>query len=129
MKSNSYLYFFFILLLVTKENKAQHCPVEFNSVKGTNAIKKLGKINDITQDKFGYMWFASQDNHCLIRYDGYNMKSYTYDPADSNSMDNAGGVECVAADSSGCIWTATGAGVDKFDPPLINLLTIIIRQL
>src|SRR4030095_10416419 len=88
--------------------------LDFNLVKKINGIT-LGKINCITQDRYGYMWFADQGNNCIVRFDGYKMKIYRYDPSDSNSLDSKT-IECIAADSSGCIWVNASSGVDKFDP-------------
>jgi len=105
---------FFILLLFSKQNFAQKAPLDFNLVAGTNEIS-IGKILGITQDRQGYMWFCDQNNGCVIRYDGYKMKTYKNDPKDSNSL-ALSGFECFAADSSGNIWLATNEGVDKLNP-------------
>ena len=68
----------------------------------------------MTQDKYGYMWFADQTNDCLVRYDGYRMKIFHNDPADSNSVGTKN-FESIAADPSGNIWIGVPRGVDKFD--------------
>ena len=75
MKPGNWLYFFISLFLFAKESPAQKAPLDFNLIPGTNGIS-LGKINGITQDKWGYMWFVDQTNRCLIRFDGYRMKTY-----------------------------------------------------
>ena len=59
---------------------AQNRELKFTLVPGTNGIS-LGKINAITQDKWGYMWFVDQTNKCIIRFDGYRMKTYRNDPS------------------------------------------------
>ncbi len=117
MKNTIQIFFFSFCLLImrTVQVSAQHTPLDFNLIKEYNGIT-IGKINSITQDRFGYMWFADNNNNQLIRFDGYKMKSYKYDPNNGNSLDKGGGSECVAADSTGCIWTNTDAGIDKFDP-------------
>lgn len=61
------------------------------------------------------MWFCDQTNQCLIRYDGYRMKTYRNDPKNSNSI-AASYFECFAADSSGNIWIPVNEGVDRLDP-------------
>ena len=114
MKPGFCLYLFFILFLFSIKSSAQKIQFEFNLVSGTNGIS-LGKINGITQDKWGYMWFVDQTNKCLIRFDGYRMKTYRNDPLDTNSID-AGYYECIATDSTGAIWVDAARGVDKFDP-------------
>ena len=68
----------------------------------------------MAQDRFGYMWFADQ-NCCLVRYDGYRMKTYRHNPRDTNSV-GSNGFECIAADPSGNIWIGVPQGLDKYDP-------------
>src|SRR6266480_3559475 len=105
------LFIFLMLLLVTQGVDGQRQPLDFNLVSGTNGIS-LGKINGITQDKWGYMWFVDQTNRCIIRFDGSRMKTYRNDPLDTNSIDGVNH-ECIAADSTGCIWVDAARGVDK----------------
>ena len=111
-------YFILIFLLVlTKESTAQIQEAKFNPFTGTDGII-LGKINGMTRDKYGFMWFSDESNRCIIRFDGSNMTRYQYqdDPQKTNSL---GGYypECLFADSSGNIWIGfKGMGLDKFDP-------------
>src|SRR5438045_1718559 len=113
MKACFRLYFFAIALLFSKKNIAQIVQPSFNIVRGTNTYT-LGKMVSITQDKYGYMWFADQTNDCLVRYDGYRMKIFHNDPADSNSVGTKN-FESITADPSGNIWIGVPRGVDKFD--------------
>jgi len=108
------LYIFLLLFLYAIKASGQKGQLDFNLVTGANGIT-LGKINGITQDKWGYIWFADQNQRCLTRYDGYRMKTYRHNPTDPTSIE-LGSMECIAADSSGAIWFPTEKGVDKFDP-------------
>jgi signal transduction histidine kinase/ligand-binding sensor domain-containing protein len=102
-------------LVFSKEIIAQTQPVKFNLIAGANGIS-LGKINGITQDKKGVMWFTDQTNRCITRYDGNHLTRYQNDPKNTNSL---GGTypECILADSTGIIWIGFyGMGVDRFDP-------------
>jgi len=93
---------------------AQTPQVKFNLVTGTNGVS-LGKINGMTRDKFGFMWFSGETSRSIIRYDGNNMTRFFNDSKNSNSL---GGFypECLAADADGNIWIGFyGQGVDKFD--------------
>jgi len=92
---------------------AQVVKPSFNIVRGTNTYT-VGKVVSMAQDKYGYMWFADQTNDCLVRYDGYRMKIFHNDPADSNSVGTKN-FESIAADPSGNIWVGVPRGVDKFD--------------
>ena len=61
-------------------------------------------MQDILQDKEGFMWFATQDG--LDRYDGNSMKIYRYNPDDKFSLpDND--IQQIEQDEYGNIWVGT----------------------
>lgn len=73
-----------------------------------------GMVNDIMQDRQGFMWFATKDG--LNRYDGYNFKVFTRNPYTAHSIS---GNFCTALleDSGGRIWIGTQKdGLNLFDP-------------
>ena len=119
-------YLLIFLLIVAKEVFPQTQQVNFNLVSGSNGVS-LGKINGMTRDNNGLMWFSDQTNHCIVRYDGNEMVSYKNDPKNTNSL---GGnyPECLFADSSGIIWIGFyGMGLDRFDPET-NTFTHYLHQ-
>ena len=61
-------------------------------------------INDIIQDKSGYLWFAT--NTGFYRYDGYIFKSYKFKDASGNLFP-FGTVRDLFIDHSGNLWIAT----------------------
>jgi Fic family protein len=67
------LYIFFCFL--STDIPAQVKPFDFNLIAGNKDIS-VGKVDGITQDKYGYMWFVDQGNSQLVRYDGYRMKVF-----------------------------------------------------
>ena len=69
-------------------------------------------INDIIQDKEGFLWFASENG--LIRYDGYDFNIFLYKTGDSTSL-STNNVTCLAIDDSNGIWVGTSKGLNKFD--------------
>lgn len=87
--------------------------ITFNKVFPPNRTS-FNHLTDITQDKNGTMWFAS--NIGLYSYNGYEMISYKHNQLDPNSL--AGDIlRAVCADKDGNIWIAVqGEGIDKFDP-------------
>src|SRR5665213_1118622 len=111
--------FLFSLLLAftSKAGLGQTREPKFNLISGADGIT-IGRINSITRDREGVMWFADQTSKCIIRYDGTHMKKYLNDSKDSNSLGGHGYPECMVADSSGIIWIGfwVGGGLDKFDP-------------
>ena len=109
------IYLFAFLLFLPSYTTAQSKEIKFNLINGMNGIF-LGKINSITQDKNGAMWFSDQTNRCITQYDGSRMTRYQHDPKNPNTL---GGLypECIYADSSGILWIGLwGFGLDKFDP-------------
>lgn len=63
-----------------------------------------GTLQDILQDKEGFMWFATQDG--LDRYDGNSMKVYRYNPDDKFSLpDND--IMQIEQDERGNTWVGT----------------------
>ncbi len=107
--------FVIFLLILSKEIFSQTQDVKFNLVTGSNGIS-LGKINGMTRDIHGVMWFSDQTNRSIVSYDGNRMTRYQNDPKKPNSL---GGYypECLFADSSGIIWVGFyGMGLDRFDP-------------
>ena len=97
---------------------AQTNRVTFDIISGANGIT-LGKVNSVTQDKYGFMWFSDQTNQCIVRYDGTTMKRYVYDYAKQDTPSGMGGhyPEWLTTDRDGFIWIAYyGQGLDRFDP-------------
>jgi signal transduction histidine kinase/ligand-binding sensor domain-containing protein len=107
-------YLLLSFLFIALNGAAQTSEVKFNLVTGTNGIT-LGNLSSITQDKYGFMWFADQTNQAIVRFDGHHMKRYQYDV---KNPDGPGGFnpECLATDSLGNVWIGYyGTGLDKFN--------------
>ena len=104
-----------LLQAISYYGAAQYDDIRFNLVEGNNG-EPLGNINGITQDQYGYMWFAGQQGNCLYKYDGNRMVAFRNDSLEANSL---GGVklETVYADNTGMIWVGFfDGGLDKYDP-------------
>ncbi|MFK7810018.1 MAG: two-component regulator propeller domain-containing protein, partial [Saprospiraceae bacterium] len=72
-----------------------------------------GMINDILQDREGFIWIATKDG--LNRYDGYHFKVFTNDPNDPWSI-SGNTVELLFEDTKGRIWAASdNAGLNIYD--------------
>ena len=70
-------------------------------------------MTDVTQDRQGYMWFAT--NQGLIRHDGYEFTMFSHAPVDSSSL-SSDYVESLYIDGSGTLWVGTyGGGLNRFD--------------
>jgi signal transduction histidine kinase/ligand-binding sensor domain-containing protein len=102
------------IMLALPEAAAQTHHIKFNQLSGSNGIT-LGKINSITRDRHGVMWFSDQTNRGIVRYDGNTMTRYQQDPKNPNSPGGAY-PEYLYADLEGNIWIGYyGMGFDVFN--------------
>jgi len=70
-------------------------------------------ILKIYQDSIGYIWFGTHTG--LIRYDGYNFKTYKHDNQDEDSI-SGNVVHEIYEGSDGYLWIGTeGGGLNRFD--------------
>ena len=69
-------------------------------------------INDMCQDKYGYMWIAT--DYGLNRYDGYHFKTYFHQNGDSTSL-GSNIVTSLYQDSQGRFWVGTRTGLYRYD--------------
>ncbi len=92
---------------------AQHDAILFNNMDSLTGTT-LGKINAITQDPNGMMWFAGNSGNCIYSYDGITLTSFKQDNNNQNSP-GFKSIETVYADKEGMIWIG-GAGLDRYDP-------------
>ncbi|MBC7874785.1 MAG: hypothetical protein H7Y01_12355, partial [Ferruginibacter sp.] len=99
---------FFLLLLPGNGLHAQE--IRFNQVRNITL-----QISQMAQDKQGFLWISTYDQG-LKRYDGINLKSYTNDPRNSNSISGITTLD-LFIDAENMIWMGMlGTGLDKFDP-------------
>lgn len=70
-------------------------------------------VNDILQDKKGFMWFAT--NNGLQRYDGNKFRNYRFDFSNKNSLPSDNVFKLMEDDQEN-IWIACNTGVAMIDP-------------
>ncbi|MBC7416972.1 MAG: response regulator [Pedobacter sp.] len=68
-------------------------------------------VNAIFKDKFGYMWFGTDDG--LNRYDGYKFKVFRSNRNDTSSI-TYNRIICLAGDEAGNIWVGTNNGLSIY---------------
>jgi signal transduction histidine kinase/DNA-binding response OmpR family regulator/ligand-binding sensor domain-containing protein len=85
-----------------------------------------GLVNDMIQDKEGFIWIATKGG--LNRYDGYSFKVFTTDPQDSNSI-SSNAVSNLMEDNKGRIWAGTyDGGVNVYDKKTGHFLRITQKE-
>ena len=93
-------YIVFLFLFISALSSAQIIPFKNYTVRDG---LPSNSINDVLQDKKGYMWFATDIG--LTRFDGYNFKTFTIVDGLSDNY-----VNCLTLDMQGRIWAGTETG-------------------
>lgn len=70
------------------------------------------RVSHIVEDNRGFVWFGTQ--YGLDRYDGYEYKVFTHDPARANSL-NCVFIHSLFKDRSGALWVGCNSYLDRFD--------------
>ena len=87
--------------------------LDFNYIGGKEGLTE-NVVNDIVQDKNGFIWLATNDG--LNRYDGYNMVYFRYDPTKTNSL-SSNVLTSLKVDKNGMLWIGTSdGGLNKYNP-------------
>lgn len=86
--------------------------VKFTSL-GTRDGLVSNSINAILKDRYGWMWFATNDG--LNRFDGSNFTAYRRRAGDSNTL-RANEVLALHEDKAGQLWVGTSGGaLSRYD--------------
>ncbi len=86
--------------------------LKFEHIRVENGLSQ-SNINDILQDKQGFVWFAT--NGGLNRYDGTQFKLFTYSETDTVTL-SSNKVNHLYEDKDGNILISTQNGLDIYDP-------------
>jgi ligand-binding sensor domain-containing protein/two-component sensor histidine kinase len=112
---NKWYLFFLMYLLLTGADMVQAqdtIPLHLKPITINDGLSQ-GYISCITQDKQGFMWFATGDG--LNKYDGYTFTVYHHDPDDPTSI-ASDDITYIFEDSKQRLWIATrNNGLDYFD--------------
>lgn len=76
-------------------------------------VVMAGEYSGFCQDKFGYLWIAS--NRGLFRFDGNSYDVYRHNDAEPGSLSDSRILD-VMCDSKGRVWVATANGLNLYLP-------------
>ncbi len=93
---------------------SQDSSLTFTLLKGPEG-KSMGHVRNITQDKYGYLWFSAQGAKCIYRYDGSRFTIFKQNDNNPNSLGSTQ-IKSIYADDNGLIWIGLGNGLDQYDP-------------
>jgi ligand-binding sensor domain-containing protein/signal transduction histidine kinase/CheY-like chemotaxis protein/AraC-like DNA-binding protein len=108
----------FVFLLLNAIAYGQGPKLKFKRI-GIEQGLSNSTIENISQDKRGFMWFGTRDG--LNRFDGYQMTVYRYHPKDSTTIsDNY--IRYIHNDREGNLWAGTINGLNQFVPHKNNFI-------
>ncbi|MBV7532126.1 two-component regulator propeller domain-containing protein [Chitinophaga sp. sic0106] len=100
-------------------------PFHFRALSTSGGIRS-STINAIIKDRFGLMWFATDDG--LAQYDGTNFTVYRNKNNDPHSLP-ANEIPAIYEDRSGTIWIGTSGGsLSMYDRKHDNFLNFPAGQ-
>lgn len=85
--------------------------VRFERLTTAHGLSQMS-VNDILQDRHGFIWLATQDG--LNRFDGHQFKIYQNIPDNHHSIPS-NFVSSLFEDAQGRLWIATNGGLAYFD--------------
>ncbi|MGL1891307.1 MAG: ATP-binding protein [Spirochaetaceae bacterium] len=110
---------FFLIIYIFSANSlfSQQIVDNFTIFDETNGLVQA--IVSATQDNQGFLWFGTEGNNGVFRYDGVEFVQFKHEPDNSSSI-VSGSIYSIITDRNGYIWFASnGGGLSRLDP--INL--------
>ena len=130
-ESNLIIFIFLFVLCTTNDTNylygqsIQREKIAFQSLTIDEGLSQ-GMINQILQDQYGFMWFATKDG--LNKYDGISFEIFRHDAEDSTSLSD-GHIQSMYEDSNGKIWIGTlSGGLDLYDHTLGKFYHILPKD-
>ncbi len=113
LPSQKYFRVFLLALVICLAGKsfAQPSDLRFEKITPQDVFAGSYVLN-IFQDSKGFMWFDTGKS--ISKYDGYEFKSYEYDPDDPKSFPISG--YKMQEDGHGNLWMGGVGGLIRFDP-------------
>jgi signal transduction histidine kinase/ligand-binding sensor domain-containing protein/DNA-binding response OmpR family regulator len=90
---------------------AQEHNISFMNLSSADGLSS-DMVNAILKDKYGYMWFATEDG--LNKFDGNHFTTYRHNGKNNNSI-GSNQVLALHEDAAGNLWVGTNAGIAMYD--------------
>lgn len=106
------IYLYLLITVFTVINvSAQKLSLNLNSINSSNDISQ-NSIMDIHKDKFGLIWFATQDG--LNKYDGFRYETFKHSENTTGTI-SSNYIQTIAEDKDGNLWLGTRTdGLSKY---------------
>ena len=110
MKSLIIIGSYLFLLLQYSQVLSQNITLHFDHITMEDGLSQ-STVEGIVQDKYGFMWFGTQDG--LNRYDGYDFKIFRHDYSKPSSISYSF-ITSLILDRNKNIWVGTGQGLNRY---------------
>ncbi len=107
-----------LLCLLAKVGSAQEQELNFMNLSSREGLSS-NIVNAILKDRYGYMWFATDDG--LNKFDGSQVTVYRHNSDDPGSMISSD-IRDLYEDDRGNLWIGTGAGLVLYNRKLDNFV-------
>lgn len=106
------LYLYILITVFTVLNvSAQKLSLNLNGINSSNDLSQ-NSIMDIHKDKFGFIWFATQDG--LNKYDGFRFETLKHSENTTGTI-SSNYIQTIAEDKDGNLWLGTRTdGLSKY---------------
>lgn len=102
----------FLFLLFLSTSYAQQKSIKFDTYTIEEGLSQ-SQVTSVRQDKYGYIWIATQDG--LNRFDGYSFNILKNEADNPNSLPN-NYVHFLLPDKENNLWFGTNRGIGQLDP-------------
>jgi signal transduction histidine kinase/ligand-binding sensor domain-containing protein/CheY-like chemotaxis protein len=93
-------------------SRAQNVTLNTTSINSNNGLSQ-NSIQCILKDKYGFMWFGTQDG--LNKYDGFKFTIYKNSKSNPSSI-AANLIDAIGEDANGSVWAGTRlGGLSRYD--------------
>lgn len=113
-KNILFQFYAFVLLILFHftDASSQIDDIRFDRLTVNDGLSQ-STVNAILQDRYGYMWFGTQDG--LNRFDGYNFFIFRNDIDDTTTISD-NWIWCIFEDHLGEMWIGTyHGGLNRYD--------------
>ena len=110
----------FIILIFVQQINCQN----FKRISNKEGFNQ-NTINAIAQDKYGFLWYATPNG--LIRYDGYEFKTYTTQSKSDGAI-SSNNITYLFNDKNGILWIGTNVGVNIYVPWLERFFNVPLKN-
>lgn len=95
--------------------QAQLPAVSFNHLKRDIDIYS-SRFRALTEDNRGFIWFGSSDGGGLYRYDGYTLRSFTFDPSRLKTSLSNSRINAICPINDTLMYIGTSFGYSTLNP-------------